>query len=676
MNEYYNKSDFFVHKFYTYTGPNYYHNRQAIVFNLYLDPDGPNSSFYKDRVIEKFPSLNENFPDKVVNLFAEVCALVTKMDLNLFVGEFTIDYDEDEYVIALEYLDDRLSKEVVFFVSDWFNALNVDDKNFDFDGKYVELQEEFDKTLYGGPTIYSLIEGGFKKGIHVQYLWEENQFQWGYGKKQRRGRSTIFNTDGIKDTEFTTYKDMVGEFLDMLGFPTPKGKNCFDEDEIVEEAKRLGFPLVVKPVAGHKGIGVTTGIETMEEIKKAFNEIVDAADHGGDVFEGALVQQQIYGHDHRILTIGGKYAACLKRIPAYVIGDGQKSIKELIDIENQKEIRADTARSPLAKINLDKVMVDFLHLQGLTADSVPKEGQEIVLRRVANISAGGVSINVTKDIHPENIELVETIGTYFDVTCMGIDVLAKDISKSWRDGDFGIIEINAGPGVFMHLAPAEGGSIDIPEKIMEYHFGTAKGYDRIPIIVGNNISDNLILKLENQLKEYKQDLYSGSLRKDGVFLKDVYVTNNPDHDKNVQIILRNPKLDVAILNHTKDDIFDYGMLHEGSDIAIIDNADYAEEILMRDLFADGYLVEIVTSKKEESELQHIKLSKGEETLKEFDLEPTDNKEDKIFELLQPYLKDVLFKYDNYTMEEQPVMEIEIEKSETVQPEKEEEGIEH
>lgn len=672
MNEYYNKSDFFVHKFYTYSGPNYYHNKQAIVFNLYLDPDGPNSSFYKERVLDKFPSLEENYPDKVVNLFAEACSLVSKMDLDLFIGEYAIDYDEDEYVIALEYLDDRLSKEVVFFVSDWFNALNVDDKDFDFDGKFTDLQKQFDKTLFGGPTIYSLIEGGVKRGIHVQYLWEENQFQWGYGKKQKRGRSTIFNVDGIKDTEFTTYKDMVGEFLEMMGFPTPKGKNCFDEDELVEEAGRLGFPVVVKPVAGHKGIGVTTGIESMDEVKKAFNEIIEAAKESGDVFEGALIQQQIYGHDHRILTIGGKYAACLKRIPAYIIGDGHKTIKELIEIENKKEIRADTARSPLAKIKLDKTMIDFLHLQGLTAESVPKEGQEIVLRRVANISAGGVSINVTNHIHPENIELVETIATYFNVTCMGIDVLAKDISKSWRDGDFGIIEINAGPGVFMHLAPAEGGSIDIPGKIMEYYFGKGRGYDRIPIIAGNNISDNLILKIQDALRGIKEDVYIGSLRKDGVFLNNVYVTNNPDHDKNVQIILRNPKLDVAIFNHTKDDILDFGMLHQGMDLVIADNADYAEETLVRDLFDDGYLVELISHKKEGNITNHIKLSKNKEIIKEFDIENIDAKDDVIFDLIQPYLNEILFKYETFEYEVDHVHNDPIFKD----GELEEEGIEH
>ena len=645
MNEYYNKSDFFVHKFYTFSGSSYYHSRQAMIFNLYLDPDGPNASFYKQRVLEKFPCLEENYPDKVVNLFAEVCSQVSKMNLNLFIGNYAIDYEEDEYVIALEYLDEKVIKEVVFFASDWFNALNIDDREFDFDGKYKDLQVQFDKTMYGRPTIYAIIENAVKRGIHVQYLWEEKQFQFGYGKKQKRGRSTIFHIDSTIDTEFTLYKDQVSEFLDMMGFPTPKGKNCFDEDEILEEAGRIGFPLVVKPVAGHKRFGITTGITTLDEVKNAFNKIVNRANERGDKFEGAIVQQQIYGQDHRILTVGGKFAACLKRIPPFVTGDGEKSIKELIDTENRKELRADTVRSPLTKINIDKKMVDFLHLQGLTANSVPKKNQKVVLSKIANISAGGISINVTNDIHPETINMVETIASYFKVTCLGIDVLAKDISKSWRDGDFGIIEINSGPGVFMHLSPAEGESIDIPGKIINYHFGTRKGYDRIPIVAGNKISENLTLKIHHYLKEIKNDVYIGSLRESGIYLNDIFVTDNPDHDKNVQIILRNPKIEFAIFNHEKNNFLEYGTLHQGMDIAIIDNADETEAVLARDVVNDGYLVEIATIKKDEKSMQHIKLMHVGETIKEFDLQAGDDKDNVIFSLIQPYLKEILYKYE-------------------------------
>jgi cyanophycin synthetase len=178
----------------------------------------------------------------------------------------------------------------------------------------------------------------------------------------------------------------------------------------------------------------------------------------------------------------------------------------LIEKENAKEIRLDNARSPLCKIKIDDNLKDFLALQNKDLTYIPDAGEKITLRRVANISAGGVSINVTSKIHPDNVKLVENIARYFKVKCLGIDVLAQDISKSWREGNFGIIEINAGPGVFMHLAPAYGGSIDVPKHIMLSHFDTqTKG--RIPIIAGNFIPQQMMEKIVSILNdEYKDYL--------------------------------------------------------------------------------------------------------------------------------------------------------------------------
>ncbi|MBN2681626.1 MAG: hypothetical protein JXR58_03905 [Bacteroidales bacterium] len=639
--------DFFVHKFYSYTGPNYYIDRQAMVFNLFLDPEGPSVDFYKDRVLEKFPDLEENYPEHVVDLFAQVLVQVYKMDMNLFVRRHAIHKDEDEWVIAIEHLDDKLAKECVYFVSDWFFAM-TQEKEFNFDEGFAALQDLFNKTIFGGPTIYSLIEGGIKRKINVHYLFEENQFQWGYGKKQIRGRSTIFHVDGIKDTEFTSFKDMVGEWLELCGFPTPKGVNCYEEEEIVQEALLLGFPCVVKPVAGHKGQGVTTGIESEEEVRKAFKKIVAASIEQGSSFDGALVQQQIYGYDHRILAIGGKYTACLKRVPAYVIGNGKDTIKELIRVENEKEVRIDNARSPLAKIKLDDDMKDFLKLQGKSPSTIPADGEEVVLRRVANISAGGVSINVTNDIHPKNIEMVENIAKFLNVVALGIDVLAQDISKPWDEGNFGIIEINAGPGVFMHLAPAIGGSVDVPGKIMEHLFGKIEHFDRIPIIAGNKISDNLIERIYKKLCEFKKDVEFGSIRSNGVYFNNSAFTNNARHDSNCQILLRNPKLDFAVFNHTSDQIHDYGIWHQGMDIAILDNANYAETILERDLMPDGLLIEILHTPQEDESIlkEFIVREKGLDIVRR-KIEDDENTDNLIFEIIEPRLKDLLFKYDYY-----------------------------
>ena len=642
MNENYNKSDFYAHKFYTYNGANYYLNRQALVFNLFLEPDGPNVEYYKNDVIKKFPELKNEYPDKVVDLYTEVCSIVLKMDIQLLIGEYNINYDNDEYIIALEYFDEHVTREVIFFVSDWFNALNAKNKSFDFDAKFKSIQLQFDQSIYGNPTLYALIESGIKRGVHVKYLYEENQFQWGYGKKQQRGSSTIFHSDGIKDIEFSTYKDMVGDFLEMMRFPAPRGKCCFSKNEIIEEANRLGFPVVVKPVTGFKGQNVTVNIESDDEVHKAFDDIINS-EYAEEDFEGVLVQKQIYGNDYRILTIGGKYAACLKKIPAYVIGNGIKSIKELIEIENTKEVRADNTKSPLTKIYVDKQMIEFLHLQGWTLDSVPKENEKIVFQREASISKGAISENVTNEMHIDNIDLIESIAAYFTFTIMGIDIMSIDLSKSWKEGDFGILSIKAGPGIFMHLSPAIGESINIPGKIINYFFGKNSSYDRIPIIAGNNVSDSLITLIYNKLKGFKKDLFFGSLHKKGVSINNIFLTNNSDHDKNCEIILRHPKLDFALFNHNNDDILEFGHMHHGLDLLIIEDPLYAEMILKRDLLPNGICIEINSDNNDEN-VVGISLTQNGNTVNKI-FSTRDDKDEKIFNLLEPLLEELLHKYD-------------------------------
>ncbi len=635
-SEVYRERDFQAAKFYAYNGPNFYLDNHALVFNIYIAPKGNLVDFYKKEVIKYFPILEDVDTPYVIDLFAETLVQVLKMDIDLYINKYSISGDGDEYVVAVEYLDEKVSKNAVYLVSDWFYAL-TENKQFNMAEEFLRLQDSFDKTVFGGPTIYSLVEAGFKRDIPVFFLFEENQFQWGYGKKQLRGRSTTFHTDGIKDTEFTMYKDMVGDFLVMCGFPTPTGTNCFDEDEIVEEAEKLGYPVVVKPVAGHKGQGVVTGIETEAGVRKAYNNIITLTEEEGVHFEGAIVQQQIYGTDHRLISVGEKFGAALERVAAFVIGNNTNTIEELIKEENDKEIRLDNARSPLAKIHIDDDLKDFLGLQGLNIESVPEEGERIELRRVANISAGGVSINVTEKIHPDNIKMVEDIAGFFNVKCLGIDVLAEDIGKSWKEGNFGIIEINAGPGVFMHLAPAYGGSVDVPGMIMRSHFYKNE-YSRIPIITGNNISQTLAEMIKNKLHEIDKDIYFVSLTDEGVYLNGSSFFKNQDHDQNVKIALRHPKADIALISHNKDDILDFGTLHKGADIIIQHNADEVEEKVMNEMRLEGsHFIKV--------EKNTITVSQDEEIINEFKIDNSDEPDNKIFLVIESFLSELIYKYD-------------------------------
>jgi cyanophycin synthetase len=319
-----------------------------------------------------------------------------------------------------------------------------------------------------------------------------------------------------------------------------------------------------------------------------------------------------------------------------VDGDGTTTIRELVERENATVARLDNARSPLCKIKVDEDLKEYLRLQGRSLETVPSAGERVTLRRVANISAGGVSVNVTDRIHPANVRLVEDIAKFFRVTCLGIDVLAEDISRPWTDGRLGIIEINAGPGVFMHLAPAVGEPVDVPGMIMRAHF-PRPGADRVPIIAGNRIGLELCNRIYQRLRASRPSVELGSLTAEGVHFNGEHFHNNPRHDQNVRIILRNPKLDLAVFSHSHDDLVRFGIMHQGADVVVLDDPDPTEEILARDLLPDGTLVRLDNGV--------IRTTRGGREVATRPVGPEADRDQALFEVLEPLLDDLLVKYD-------------------------------
>lgn len=655
--------DFAVDKFWGYTGPNFYLGVSALVFNLYLDPEGPPVSAYAERVLAELPRLGDGMadpasdpdsnrdsdqnsapdsdplPNRMADLFAEVVLEILRMDLDLWIRERAVRREGDGWVIAVEMLDRIVAEDAVYLARDWFRAMDAGD-DFDFQARFDVLKEDFDRTLYGGPTIYSLVEAARKTGIPVHFLPDEDQFQWGYGRRQLRGRSTIFHTDGIKDTEFTTFKDMVKRFLGNCGFPTPAGDRVRTADGAETAAAEIGFPAVVKPVTGHKGQGVFTNLETAEAVREAFERLASAAEAADVPFDGVIVEAQVSGTDHRLLAVGGKFAAALQRAPAYVEGDGDRTIRELVDRENRRDIRRDDARSPLAQIPVDDDVISLLRRQNLTLNSVPRAGERITLGRVANVSAGGVSVNVTEQVHPRTVQMVEDIAAFFDVACLGIDVLAEDIAVSWdaaeAAGRFGIIEINAGPGVFMHLAPAEGEPVDVPGMILSHFFPTPEAA-RIPILVGNRLADGFCAQLAERVRAVRPEARLASVTETGLYFDGAWFCNNRDHDVNVRIALRHPQTGIAAFRHDADALLDTGILHRGADVVVLEEPDYAEEVLRDQLLPGGLLVIVGET--------GLTLHQGED---EIGLAPWPEGGDRdtvLADLLEPHLPALFERYD-------------------------------
>ncbi|MCF2145609.1 cyanophycin synthetase [Desmonostoc muscorum LEGE 12446] len=580
---------FDIFNFKHYIGANPYLDRGALVFDFALVEfrEPLPIEDYISKIGDRYPHLRDQSYESYAHLFAQVASQVGKLDMDLHLKHWSVKPYPKYTRISIESLHERTTREVAYFVWDWFEAI-TQDEDFNFESRLVKLQSRFRPSVYGGPTVYALLRTAHEKGIPAFYLWEEGLMQYGFGKKHVRGIATTFNRDSHLDSEFTTRKDDCKAFLKTLGFPVPEGDIVFSEKEALAAARDIGYPVAVKPVVGHKGIGVTADVQDSKELESAYARAAAAIPE--DQLPRIIVEKSISGFDFRLLCVDGKFVAATERRPASVVGDGDSTIAELIRQENRKPARLDSPTSPMSKILVDDAMELYLDEQRLSLDSVIEKGRTVYLRKVANLSAGGISINATHAVHDDNIILAQDIAQHFQLTCLGIDVITKSLSESWKSSNFAILEINAAPGILMHLKPSDGESVDVPSHILETFFES--GTDaRIPIITFNKISvEELQTTIDHILLQHP-DWTIGAVCRDAVFVNRSKKVLSKDYNSNVQTLLRHPKLDLLIAEYAEDILEQDGMFYHRSNIVVLDNPTETEMILTRDVF-DGSTVVI------------------------------------------------------------------------------------
>lgn len=583
------KTDVFdVFNFKHYVGPNPFLDTAALVFDFAVTDFNqalPIAS-YREIIGSRYPQLLHQTDDSLAQLFARTCSEVGKLDMGLHFQHWNVKPYSCFHRISIEAVHARSARSVVYAVWDWFEAINQN-QDFPLDEQIAALQKAFRQSVYGGPTVYSLMREASQKGIPAFYLWDEGLMQYGYGKQLVRGSATTFDCDSHLDSDFTTRKDDCKAFLATLGFPVPKGDIVSTENGALTVAREIGYPVAVKPVVGHKGIGVTADVRDGEELVAAFKRAVKAIPETEPV--RVIVENSIKGADFRLLCVDGKFVAATERRPAWVTGDGKSTIRELIRRENRKPERLDTPTSPLSKIQSDEAMEMFLTEQQLSLDSVIEGDRTVYLRKVANLSAGGVSIDATRTVHPDNIILAQDIAQHFRLTCLGIDVVTESLAKSWKSGNFGILEINSAPGIFMHLNPAVGESVDVPSHILDTFFASGSEA-RIPIITFNKISVQELQETIDRILLQHPDWTIGAVCRDAVFVNRSEKIFNKNYNVNVQSLLRNPKLDLLIAEYPADILEEQGMFYRGSNMVVLDNPGETEMMLARESTDDDTVV--------------------------------------------------------------------------------------
>lgn len=603
---------FDLFNFREYIGANPYLNRAAVVFDLALT--GYNKPLpiedYLAVIGDRYPRVTEIEYSSHAELLARTVAEVNKLDMDLHLQGWSVKPKAEYSRIAIESLHRRTTREVIYSVWDWFEAI-ARKEDFDIATQIDSLQQVFRNSVYGGPTVYALLRSANAKEIPAFYLWDEGLMQYGYGKKQVRGVATTFDTDSHLDSDFTTQKDDCKRFLAELGFPVPQGDVVYAWEEALEAAAKIAYPVAVKPVSGHKGIGVTADVQNENELETAYQRAVEAVPEDERV--AIIVEKSIAGHDYRLLCVNGRFVAAIERQPASVTGDGSSTLKELIDRENSSPKRSDTPTSPMGKIQTDEAMHRYLEDQGLDLDSVIDRDRTVYLRKVANLSSGGFSIDATTRLHPDNIILAQDIAQHFRLTCMGIDIITADISQSWKQSSFGIIEINSAPGVYMHLNPAIGEPVDVTSRILETFF-TRSENARIPIITLNKITLRQLQRLSDRIITLHPDWTVGAVCREGIIVNRSEKKLNRHYNTNVLNLLRNPRLDLLIVEYDERVLEAEGMFYYGSNMVVLDNPSPVEMMLARDVFPDSTVIikqDQQISIKSQGLLEQYELEAGE-----------------------------------------------------------------
>ena len=477
-------------------------------------------------------------------------------------GEYNMVFQYKQQDVGLEA--SRLGRELLLHLLPPEIQEQLDEKpatDFDFEEEKTSFIR-FAQRKEFGPSTQSLVNAAVERGIPWIRLNEYSLVQFGHGKFQKRIQATITSETRHIAVEIACDKDDTHRLLNDLGLPVPQQEMVYDERQAVRMANRIGFPVVLKPLNANHGRGVSINLTTDEEVQGAFDHAIAQG-----TSRAVLVESFITGMDHRMLVVDNKLVAVAKRVPGHVVGDGKSSIEELVDVINQDPRRGIGHEKVLTQLEFDKAADQHMTAAGYDRSSVLAKDEVLYLRSTANLSTGGTAIDLTDEVHPDNRAMAVRAVSAVGLDVGGVDFLTDDISKSYKDVGGGIVEINAAPGFRMHVAPSEGKPRDVAGAVMDMLF-PADTPRRIPIagITGTNGKTTTSRMLAHILKGAGHTV--GMTSTDGVYI-DGHLSVKGDMTGPVaaRIVLRDPSVDMAVLETARGGLVKRGLGYSKSNVA-------------------------------------------------------------------------------------------------------------
>ncbi len=418
-----------------------------------------------------------------------------------------------------------------------------------------------------GPSTETIIKEAEVRKIPWMWLSARAMLQLGYGANQKRIQATLSQNTGILAVELACDKEGTKSILSDAGVPVPKGTVIQYLDELETAIEDVGgYPIVIKPLDGNHGRGITIAIDSWTEAEIAY----DLASKASKT-RSVIVERYYRGSDHRILVVNGKVVAVAERIPAHVLGDGKSTIKELIEITNRDPNRGEGHDNILTKISIDANSEVLLAKQDYSLDSVLPAGEKAYLKATANLSTGGIAIDRTDEIHPENVWLAERVAKIIGLDITGIDLVTPDITQPTRLVDGVVVEVNAAPGFRMHAAPSKGLPRNVGAAVLDMLF-PAGTPSRIPIvaITGTN-GKTTTTRLTAHIYR-TADKVVGFTTTDGIYIQEYLVEKGDNTGPySAGAILKDPTVEVAVLETARGGILRSGLAFDSCDIGVVLN---------------------------------------------------------------------------------------------------------
>jgi cyanophycin synthetase len=418
-----------------------------------------------------------------------------------------------------------------------------------------------------GPSTESIVKEAESRQIPWAVMPVRSMIQFGYGIHQRRIQATQTNYTGVLGMELACDKEGTKNILGEFGIPVPRGTVISYFDELEEAIEAVGgYPIVIKPLDGNHGRGITLDIRNWLEAEEAYDAAQEAAKS-----RGVIVERYYTGRDHRVLVVGGHVVAVAERVPAHVVGDGHSTIEELIEETNRDPRRGDGHTNVLTKIHADRTTWQLLERKGYTLQTVLAQGEVCHLRATANLSTGGIAIDRTDEIHPENRWLAQRIVKIIGLDIAGIDIVTDDISQPLRENDGVVVEVNAAPGFRMHVSPSVGQPRNVAAPVIDmlYPPGTPS---RIPIlsITGTNGKTTTTRLIAHIFKQTHKVI--GYTTTDGTYIGDHLVeAGDNTGPQSAHLILNDPTVEVAVLETARGGILRSGLAFDYSDVGVVLN---------------------------------------------------------------------------------------------------------